>query len=70
VETPKSPAKSQKTEEGRHFDENFSEVQSLPLSYSPSQKIDEKVETWRPSGDLPSVFEVNGYRVRFYGGEE
>jgi hypothetical protein len=68
--TTEIPAKEQKIEESPQFDENFSEVQSLPPIRGTSEKIDENLGTRAPAGDLPSTFEVNGYKVRFHGGEE
>jgi putative DNA primase/helicase len=48
VPTPETPAKSQKTEEGRHFDENFQKVSTSPPYKGTSAKKSRK------SADLPT----------------
>jgi putative DNA primase/helicase len=69
VAAPEIPAKEQKIEDNGHFDENFPEVQSLPPNKGTSEKIDEKVSVVSVVS-VPPVFEVDGYTVRFHGGEE
>jgi len=67
VPTPKTPANVLKTEQGRHFDENFSEVQSLPLIEGTSEKIDDKVPTCRPAVSQPQIYDFDGIKARWHG---
>jgi phage/plasmid-associated DNA primase len=67
VPPPKTPANVVKTEDRRHFDENFEEVESLPLIEGTSEKIDDKVPTCRPTVPQPQIFDFDGVKVRWHG---
>jgi phage/plasmid-associated DNA primase len=69
VTVPESPANQQKTEENCHFSEKSTEVQSLPPSYGPSEKIDEKVSVQQKVSVEPRTFEVDGLTIQYMEGD-